>query len=77
VAEDTPAARDELQARWEALWARGLELSERHSRFTESLATMDHAIGSRALEQLHAEQEQHKRDLRELRAAMERHGGFE
>ena len=77
MTEDGLPTRGELQARWAEIWARGQELSERFERLTGSLATVEDSIGRRALDQLHEEQEQHRRDLRELRAAMERHGGFE
>lgn len=77
MSEEATPAREELQSRWEVLWARGLELSDRHRRLVESLATVEDAIGRRALDQLHAEQGQHKLDLAELTADMERHGGFE
>jgi hypothetical protein len=76
MSEDEPS-REELEERWRVLWARGEELTARHGRLLASLATVEDAIGRRALDQLHEEQENHKRDLADLRAAMERHGGFE
>lgn len=75
MSEGTPT-REELEARWKVLWRRGQELTERHDRLLASLATIEESIGRRALEQLETDQEQHKRDLAELRADMERNGGF-
>ncbi len=75
---DSPdLTREELEERWRVLWALGNELTERHDRIVASLDTVEEPIGLRALDQLRIDQEQHRRDLRELRAAMERHGGFE
>lgn len=76
MSEEAPPSREELQARWEVLWLRGQELTARHDRLLSSLATVEESIGLRALVQLEAEQEQHKRDLQALVADMERNGGF-
>lgn len=76
MSEESAPSREELQARWEELWRRGQELTERHDRLLAALATVEESIGRSALGQLEADQEQHKRDLQDLRAAMERNGGF-
>lgn len=73
---DQAPAREQLEARWEVLWARGQELAARAERIQSTLASVEERIGRNALEQLHKEQQQHERDLLELRVAMERHGGF-
>ncbi len=69
--------REDLEARWEVLWARGQELKERQAKITGSLDTMDDAFADRALTQLREDREQHERDLLELRRQMEEHGGFD
>jgi hypothetical protein len=69
--------REDLEARWELLWARGRELDERQARLFESLPTVDDAIGKRALDQLQHDRDQHDRDLLELREQMKEHGGFD
>jgi hypothetical protein len=76
VDEEAPT-REELEARWQELWARREEQKERHARLLASLATIEDAIGRRALAQLEADQIQLEADLRELRADMERNGTFE
>lgn len=69
--------REDLEARWGILWARGRELDERQARLLESLPTVDDALGKRALDQLQQDRAQHERDLLELQEQMREHGGFE
>ena len=69
--------REDLEARWEVLWARGQELKERQARLLDSLASMNEAFADRALVQLEKDRQQYDRDLKELRRLMKQHGGFE
>lgn len=70
-------SKEELQQRWEVLWAGREELSARYERIIDSLATVEEPIGKKALAQLEADQERHKRELEELKKDMDRVGGFE
>ncbi|MCA9781271.1 MAG: hypothetical protein KC800_31340 [Candidatus Eremiobacteraeota bacterium] len=69
--------REDLEARWKILWARGRELDERQERLLSSMGTVENAIGKRALDQLQQDRDQHERDLLELKRQMREHGGFE
>lgn len=64
--------REEMLALYEDLRARGLELDERQARVIASLDTVEESIGQRALAQLDADRDQHRLDLLEWAATMER-----
>ena len=71
------STKEELEARWKIIWARGQELKERQAQLQEALPSMDAAMVDRALDQLHQDREQHERDLLQLRVQMEECGEFE
>lgn len=76
MSDETPT-REELEERWQVLWAQREELKDRYERLLASLTTVEDAIGRRALDQIERDQVQLEQDLRELRADMERNGTFE
>lgn len=76
MSEGAPPTREELEARWQVLWAQGEELTARHERLLASLRTVEESIGLKALEQLREDQAVYKREMERLRADMERNGGF-
>lgn len=69
--------REQIEARWQELRAQGQELKERQERLLSSMAEMEELLAERALAQIALDRQQHERHLLELRAAMEKHGGFE
>jgi len=68
--------REQIEARWQELWARGEELTERQERLLASMTDMEPTLADRALKQLAEDRQWHERELLALRSAMDKNGGF-
>lgn len=63
---------EDLQARWERLWAWGEDLDERQARLLASMEEISPEMFDRALAVLHQEREQYHAELQQLKAELAR-----